>query len=223
MSFRFERELLAPVRRWLEARRLAVKCEFRLPWGYCDLVACELDARRVKHRVALRQTKRIGSLLRVAVLLRLPDQGTAECTDAESLVSEFDGVLSADQLARELRILEQRRFVVRTEAGGFQRLNGWHPLHREITAVELKMTRVAEAFEQAQAHLAFADKSFIALPRDAAARAAHSQWTDALSLSGVGLLAVDRSRCQVVIESLGRTSKDIPLQVHCTERFWGSI
>src|SRR5438477_11993200 len=75
-DFRFGSEMAGPVARWLFLRGLAVKSEFVLPWGVCDLVAVKLSSEKIKQRLSYGQTRAIGSLLRLFILSRIPDSET---------------------------------------------------------------------------------------------------------------------------------------------------
>ena len=220
MDFRFEGEMVAPTKMWLQSKHAFVKEEFRLPWGYCDLVGCSLNPTRVRQRLQFQQRQPIGSLIRVDILWRIPDEGSVKIMTLDKLTEVYDHLLNRTRLEEELRVLEERNFVLRKGREGFQKLNGWFPLHRSLVAVELKLIRVDEAIRQAQAHLSFADKAYVGLPLPLALRVARSARRQDFLQEGVGLLGVTEAECRVLIASKAQKRKDTVLQAYCVERFW---
>ncbi len=221
MSFGLESQLTPVVTRWLEAQNLVLKREFSTPWGVCDLVALHLDARRVRQRLTLGQTKPIGPPLRIELLHRIPDESSGTYVTLDRLEREFANVLDRQSLLSELAHLRSARFLKTPKRGAVQKMNGWAPLHRRIVAVELKLSRVQEAIAQAAAHLKFATESYVALPHTVARRIAASQRREAFAASGLGLLAVYDSKCITLIRSVAQPqAHDAVLQMHCVERFW---
>ena len=131
------------------------------------------------------------------------------------------GLLSSDQVEQELNELERRRFVSAPRRGQLQRQNGWEPLEERLVAVELKLSRVAEALSQATSHMSFADESFVAMPRPVAKRVAESERRTDFEALGVGVLAVDQSGCEVLVKPRASVEpKKSALRMHCVERFW---
>ena len=217
-GFGLEKWMTIPALKWLTATPMLVKWEFRTPWGICDLVGVELSQTRVAARISSGQRTSIGPPSRVALLQLIPDASTGRTTDVERLRSQIDEPASIFE--RDLRSLCERRFVVRHEDGGLQRLTGWAPLHTRIVAIELKLSRVDEVISQARSHTAFATESFIGLPTDKAVRLANSERAKRLREAGVGLLSVDREEASVLIRPEGHSNPDPVLQMHCVERFW---
>ncbi len=217
-GFGLEKWMTIPALKWLTATPMLVKWEFRTPWGICDLVGVELSQTRVAARISGGQKTSIGPPSRVALLQLIPDASTGRTTDVESLRSQIDEPSSIFE--RDLRSLCQRRFVVRHDDGGLQRLTGWAPLHTRIVAIELKLSRIDEVISQARSHTAFATESFIGLPTEKAVRLASSERANQLREAGVGLLAVDPDAASVLICPAGRSTPDPVLQMHCVERFW---
>lgn len=220
MSFRFEEDMLPPVRAWLQRRCPLVKEEFRVPWGYCDLVGCAIDARSARQRLSLNQRAPIGPLSRVSLLWHVPEAGEGESAHFDDLLEVFDGVVEHAWIERELAVLEERNFVRRTDGGGFQRLNGWYPLHSRMIAVELKLHRVEEALQQAARHVSFADASYVALPRALAENVSKGSTRRYFDNHAVGLLGISEKWCTTLIEPEKNEFRDVIVEAHCTERFW---
>jgi hypothetical protein len=222
VTFRNEGAMAASVVRWLQSDGLAVRHEFSLPWGVCDILAARLRSSRVRRRLKLGQRAPVGPPLRVQLLTQIPDEAEKRCVRLETLYRRYDGVLDRTTVSAEVQRLVASRFVHLTRYG-LQKRNAWYPLHDRIIAVELKLTRVSEALEQARRHLRIATKSYVALPMELARRVAQSDRRTGFRQSGVGLLGVSPRRCDVLLRSSCRTQKpDDVLQMHTIERFWRS-
>jgi len=98
-----------------------------------------------------------------------------------------------------------------------RRQRGWRPLHTRLVAVELKLTRVAQALRQALAYRAFFPEVYVAFP----AEVAESVRSSGRFLNGVGLLSVTPAGCRVLIEAgephEGLTDWNVERQVN---KFW---
>ena len=220
VSFRFEADMLTPVQEWLNGQVPFVKSEFRLPWGYCDLVGCAVNRNQARKRLRLGQRQSIGSLERVDILWQIPDEQSGEAITVDQLITLYSPWLDLRRLEAEVRTLEQKRFVLRNSQGGLQKLNGWFPLHTKLIAVELKLTRVEEAVWQAQCHLEFADESYVALPLSVAKRVVRTSRKHELRELGIGLLGANADGVRLLIKSRSHAERDPVLQAHCVERFW---
>jgi len=207
-----------PALKWLTANPMLVKWEFRTPWGICDLVGVELDRGRVQERISLGQKKPIGLPSRIALLQLIPGSNTDQSVSVERLHEQIgDPVLAIE---RELRVLCERRLVVRREDDSFQSAISWAPLHTRIVALELKLSRIDEVIAQARAHTAFATESLIGLPEDKAKRLAASERAEELKDAGLGLLSVTREHAALLIPPASASNCDPVMQMHCVERFW---
>lgn len=208
---------------WLDTQGLAVKREFILPWGVCDLVAAGLNESRVEKRLELGQRRAIGPLSRVGLLLTLPDVESGRGVTVRRLREMFDGFFSADEIDAELAVLEANRFVYRRGSGSFQRANGWMPLHERMVAIELKRERVDEALCQARRNKEFTWESYVALPTRVAERVCNTKKRCDFESAGVGLLGVGRSEVRTLLaprQSGG--APDRAIEAYCVERFWRS-
>ena len=207
---------------WLTARGLVVKSEFVSPWGICDLVGVRFNPKHVAHRLGYRQTKRVASITRAALLLEVPDLETGKSTSLKRMIRDCAPVIPEDIVVKEVQKLEADGFVRRGPRGQLQKLNGWVPLQESLVAVELKLSRIDEAMHQARQNLGFADQSFVGLPADVARRVAATsdRWSEFFD-EGVGLLSVGKCRCKVLIparKSPGWT--DEAIQLYCVDKFW---
>ena len=221
-AFKLEAEMLKPAVRWLEGNGLSAKREFATPWGVCDLVAVRLDPCRVSCRLRNGQRQPIGPTARVALLHRIPDEIENTYVTLGRLSREFDDIYSLVQLQDELDQLTKRKFIRSPRANSFQKINGWIPLHDRIVAIELKLGRVNDAISQAYSHLAFTTESYVALPSEVAVRAVGVRRSKFVA-AGVGLMAVERSGCKVLIRPTASEGVVDPVaQMHCVERFWRS-
>ena len=220
-SFRFESDMLEPAMRWLKGQDLLVKPEFAAPWGICDLVALQFHTTNVKRREKLGQLRSLGSAVRAEVLVRIPDEAerSISVTKLRMLCAH---VVTPERLDQELERLESDRFIVETRRGQVARLNGWMPLYRRLIAIELKLSRIEEAMWQARMHLGFTSESYVGLPTEQAERTMRSRaGRERFERDGIGLLAVGRAECKVLIRPGKRTDLiDPAAQLHVIERFW---
>ena len=126
-----------------------------------------------------------------------------------------------ETVVAETERLLSDNFAMVSKSGRLQRLNGWMPLQKRLVAVELKLRRVEEALLQAENNLGFADESFVALPKELATRVAGGPRSNDFRESGVGLIGVTRSTCEVLIAPREKeTSRNLAAQVYCVEKFW---
>ena len=219
--FRFESEMAAPVIQWLQRNRLGVKSEFKTPWGICDFVGVRFRPKRVRVRLSYGQRLAIGPPLRLQILSEIPDAEVGEPIALHRLSAGAFLSVPPDRLQNELDHLIKGKFVRSPRPNYFEKINGWFPLHERIVAVELKLSKVAEAAAQARSNLAFATESYIALPMDRALLLACHPRKKQIARSGVGLLGVSSTRC--ILLFWGKKTAEFTdeiLQAHCVERFW---
>ena len=220
--FRFEHEMSASALRWLQQDGFVTKSEFSTPWGICDFVGVDIDLERAAYRLQLRQRSAIGPMIRVDLLARIPDENSGKSVSLSRLSSLYRDHLTRDQIEQELQALLSGRFITSdVRYKHVQKINGWMPLHRRIVALELKLSRVDEALNQAMSHLAFATHSYVGLPADSAARVLRADNGERFRKTGIGLISVDRSRCRRVIDAQEQRTVGSPvIQMHVVERFW---
>jgi hypothetical protein len=220
-AFRFEAEMAQPVIRWLRRNGLTVKAEFSLPWGVCDLVGIKLDPVKARLRLSYGQTRSIGSITRLLILARIPESNSGKSISFQRLARNLSAHLSSDDLSEQLDTLVGGKFVISPRRGFLQKVNGWAPLHSRIVAVELKLTRITEAVNQATSNRAFATDCYVALPSRRALQVARSGKADLFRKHGVGLLAVSHHACRELIKPRGGDVRlNEIIQSHVTERFW---
>ncbi len=221
LDFRLEREMVQPAMEWLQSLDLLVKQEFHTPWGTCDLVGLRFNAGKVQERLCLGQHSSIGSARRIMLLQQIPDQRVHRSITLERLARLMDGLLTADEIGREITRLVEGNFVSRTRTGSLQKRNGWAPLQDRIVAVELKLSRVDDAHSQALSNLMFADESYVGLPAIAAKRLLETRRCREFERSGVGVVSISRHACSVILPSERRNlAVNAIVQMHCAERFW---
>lgn len=221
-AFKLERDMTPIVQEWLTLKwRLHTKAEFQTPWGPCDLLGVALRADRVRYRLRLGQRWPVGSLLRAQILVRIPDIETKESITLRTIQRSYDGLITPEEIAVEVKRLEKTGFIQPCRQGGYQRLNGWMPLHRRLVAVELKLDRTEDVFWQAKNHLAFADESYIAMPLQKAMRAANGKLAMRCEETGVGVIGVTSDGCRVLVRSRGqREALDNAQQLYSIDKFW---
>jgi hypothetical protein len=220
MLFKRESEMASPVRNWLYRQDLQIKQEFAVPWGVCDFVGVSFRAHHVLKRLVCGQHKSIGPLRRVEVLRHIPEKDSGESISFHQLL-EVCGPVDAESLQSDLKNLLASRFISRSRTNGFQKINGWVPLHKRIVAVELKLHRISEALGQASSNKAFATESYVAFPSDLARRLFVGDRKDEFVAAGVGILEVQSDTCRVRLRPDSRSvNSDDSLRAHCVERFW---
>jgi hypothetical protein len=220
--FELENQMAPAVADWLYCQGFAVKQEFSLPWGICDLVGVKFNQKKVQKRISNGQTRAVGSSFRLHILSKIPDiDASGSSITLHELRRELTGALPYDLLEDEIAKLVHSKFVTSPAHKRFQKLNGWAPLHTRIAAIELKLARTSEALAQARLNRAFSTESYVALPAPLAYRVANSKRSDDFRKCGVGLLAVFSGVCKRVLSSkVCPDMRDDVLQAHCVERFW---
>jgi hypothetical protein len=220
-KFSLERDMTVPVRNWLQFAGFATKDEFRTPWGICDLVGVKLSRHYMCERLSLNQNRAVGNAKRVALLESIP--GDREISIRE-LARRTSQLISIDELRKELKHLLTDHFVNRSEQDTYIRLIPESAEKNLIVAVEIKLDKIEEVFFQARANLAFAHRSYVGVPISIAERLAGTERSKNLMSSGVGLLSVERGRCEVLIQSTGDESRaNLAVRAHCIERFWRTL
>lgn len=217
-----ESEMAPVVSRWLRSEELRTKSEFVTPWGICDLVGVKFIRERVEHRLRLKQSKSIASITRAALLLHVPEVESAKSISIRRLITDFADVVPENVVVAEVERLIADRFVVSLRKGHLQKLNGWMPLQKRLVAVELKLSRIEEALQQARCNLGFAQESFVAFPLSVAKRIMKSRhnWREHFS-TGIGLIGVQIRGCEVLIPAEAKSSSyDPAIQLYCVEKFW---
>jgi hypothetical protein len=222
--FELEFEMARPVEAWLLKRGLTVKREFQVPWGICDLVAVKLNQKKIQKRISNGQLRPIASPLRLYILSKIPDLDESDSSiTLHELWQKSFAYLPREIIEDELARLIRSRFVTSPRRSRFQKINGWAPLHSQIVAVELKLSRISDVLAQASSNRAFATESYVALPAVLAKRIAEGPRADEFKLKGVGLLAVYKGTCRRLLQSNAAPEvSDEILQAHCVERFWRS-
>lgn len=216
-----ESDMAASAARWMKSNGMAVKLEFITPWGICDLVGLTFNSQRVAHRLNLRQTRAVSSITRAVLLLRIPDVDANKSISLETLVRQCVPSIPEEIVSAEIGRLIADRFVVSTSTGRLQRVNGWMPLQDRLVALELKLSRIDGAMQQARNNLGFAEESYVGLPSDVANRVAASTRWEEYFAAGVGLLSVAPRRCEVLVPARRDVDwTDTAIQLYCVEKFW---
>jgi hypothetical protein len=219
--FQLESEMAPSVARWLSRAGMQVRPQFVTPWGICDLAAIEFRSEGIAQRVRLRQFKPVSSITRAAILLRVPDVDTSQSVSIHRLAKHFSTCISASVISAEVERLLADRFLIRTSRGKLQKINGWTPLHKRLVAIELKLNRIDEAFQQANRNLGFAEESYVAFPMALAMRLQNmDRWGDYFK-NGVGLLGVTKRTSKVLVSArASNQSSASAVQVYCVDKFW---
>lgn len=113
----------------------------------------------------------------------MPARSLRDVTIARRLYS------SVERIAPRLRSLERLGILKEATEGVFALRRGVLPKTTHVVAVEAKLRRWREAIEQAMSYLAFANQSYVALPRQVVT--GNIALRTAANRSRVGVLAVD--------------------------------
>ena len=217
--------MFAPVECWLESEGLRIKREYPTPWGICDLVGCQLDPQKMDRRRKHGQRQAIGPMLRISLLLQIPEVSEGRCITLQKLLREYGPFVGEAKVEQEILRLVKGRFVDSPKRNHFRRrVSDWMPLHKRIVAVELKLSRVEEALRQAAGHLEFADESYVALPLGQARRVVSGAKREDFEAHSVGILGIARHRMEVLLRLKPKRRESLqPAQAHCAERFWRTV
>ena len=222
--FEHEDQMKPFVRAWLHSKGLATKQEFPTQAGVCDLVGCQMRKDAIRVRLQNRQYKALGPLVRVHIWEHIRNVTEHRTVSLSDLTSLFQGILCQEKVREEVERLRNRRFVRQTNSGTFQKINGWHPLHRRLIAVELKLTNWREAFRQAERYLAYAEEAYVALPAHYAKRLHEKEAWNEVSDKSIGVLAIAEDGRTTMLEGsegvFKRTRAQRAPQTHAVERFW---
>jgi hypothetical protein len=220
--FAKEAEMTDPVARWMRSGGMDVKSEFLTPWGACDLVGMRFDPEKVAHRLRLRQMRSISSITRAFLLLQIPETEDGKLVTIKKLVRESAPSIPENVVRGEMARLIEDGFAVTTSRGRLLKVNSLIPMHDRLVSVELKLSRIEEALNQALNNLGFADESYVAFPAQIAERVSTSpsRWRAFLD-AGVGVLAVERHDCAILRPARKAAGwLDAAVQLYCVEKFW---
>jgi hypothetical protein len=213
--------MFQPVLNWLESQNLLIKPEFAMPWGICDVVGVSLDHQRATMRLEYGQKDYLGRISAIALLESIPDEKLGRSITLGSLVREFGDFFTPLEIRGEIERLIRKRFIKSPRLNHFQKLNGWMPLHERVITVELKLSRVEEAFFQASNNRSFATESYVAFPSENALRLAKSKRAARFSEAGIGILSIGADACAVLLRSNVPKSLNSSLaQTQLVDRFW---
>lgn len=218
--FEFEREMTPLVAQWLRDGGLAVRTEYPTTLGICDLVGVALDAAVGHERLRLRQRVPINDVRKLALLNAIATVESGRSTSIQALRTFAAEMLDVGDVEEAAAWLQKHGYVRATSGGSYQRRTTSGPLERRIVAIELKLHRVNDAVRQARARLAFATESLVGFPAERA-RTAATDCRNLLAATGIGLLAVSRDGCELLIQPRPGSGHVHPLmRAHCVERFW---
>lgn len=206
------------VNNWLMARNLTTVAESGVFGGYCDLVGYEPDEDKMLERIKDRQKTPISSYLSHAILSMLRD---VDWATTNAIYSEFRDYYDESEIRSQLRQLSSRRMILLGK-DSVSLAAKWYPMHKRIVAVELKLNRITECFEQAVANGLVATESYVAFPKDVADRIADNSRKYAKYLDkGIGLLTVTPNDCKILIGATPSFLSGLPvIQGQVSEKLW---
>lgn len=209
---------------WLKSQNLLVRTELHVPWGVCDIVACEADPQKVEARKKLRQFSKIGSHSKIALFLATPDEDQTRGISQERLCQQFAVGGNRSRIDHEIESLIKHHFLFRTRSGCLRSRNGWKPLHSRLVAVELKLEKVRQALGQATRNQGFADESYVAFPYDLAKQVLESDRRHMFLSDGVGVLGVSDTNCKCLIHPIRKRDRiDSSVELHVVDKFWSEF
>lgn len=181
-SFRLERDMFASVSKLLPPRiaadpgRLLQLREPTIGNVIPDILFGEWSEE-------LRPPKKNFTFIEASVLALLEQHDELMESEISQLLH-----LSAPAAAKAYRRIEQSGLILSTRSGKISLDAGCFTRGLVVTAVELKLCRWREAFEQAVSYLKFANRAYVVL--DADRIGSDQQMVDTFRTSGVGLLAL---------------------------------
>lgn len=220
-----ESALAPPLLRWLAAQKLHVRREVATAVGTADMVACAIRSERIRDRIGLGQRRPLGSALRCHIWHQIPDAVTGSSVSFAELRRRYEHLVEFERIRFELARLARDHFVQISDEGDIQKLNGWHPLHDRLVAIEMKLARFEEATAQATNYAAFADEVYVAAPLPALTRWLTCGGRYLLQDRGIGALGVTASRVLPLLSPPHRTVHPSTeyLRTSVVERFWDSV
>lgn len=199
----------------MKKQTTAATSTFGLEADLCEVLSARMPALlKGQKRVALLEEVQVGVVVPDLVLVRSAQSAAAASLSAfESwIVAELMAVsarrpetLAArlfaghEKTVSALQRLERAGVVVRSSPRSYTLAKGWFPPGCEVIAVEAKLARWREAIQQAVTYLAFANRSYVALPAQTIERSVDV--ARACVASGVGLVAVSASHARILIKA----------------------
>jgi hypothetical protein len=211
---RFERDMIAPIKRHLAARwpNAAVIEEFGVGYGVADVVAAQPSHAAVSSRRRLGQwvpaTRRDEA--RVVQALRSGPR------HMQTLADDL-GIPMKRLKVQALRSLVNEGLIQIADDGLVRLRAPYRPVAREIWAVEAKLKNWFEGVCQAKRYQHFAHRVFLAIPEDKR-RVVDD---DVLRRLNVGLITVSESATRTVLQPRRSEPKSEDLYFLSGERFWG--
>jgi hypothetical protein len=192
-AFRFEKEMLRPasfaLRRVLGVKPNTVTLvEPSIGSVIPDLLLCQLNEESAEG------SSRPITNLEATLLSAIAAAG--ECTLAELLATVF---ITEERAVEAFGRLERIGRVEECPSGGYRLPAGTAGESAELTAVEFKLRRWAEALEQAATYLQFADRSYVVVDGTQVPRSARV--IEAFESRGVGLLRQFGRQLEVVCDA----------------------
>jgi len=214
---RFESEMIAPIRKRLSERWKdgLVLEEFGVGYGVADVVAVRPSRLGIDRRRRLGQVTALPRRAEVQVLRALQQHDTATF---DALI-EMTGISPRRLRYETLTFLLREHYIEEVSRGLYRRRGRQQPVAREIWAVEAKMKNWFEGLCQARRYQHFAHRAYLAIfaPHRDRVRDA------ILREHNIGLIAVSRSRADIVFHPRRRQPHNEELFLVTNERIWEQI
>lgn len=199
------------------------KREVGVGYGIADLVIVKQNSFDTANCNKRRGYKQFSRLLReeyFKVLEILPDfeKGKSNA-DLNFLIEKTN--LSKNYLKYTiLKDLQQKKFIKTTGDGTYFKINGWVPLVKEVIAIEAKLKDWKRGFIQANRYKAFADKAYLAIPKETE----HLVNKKLLSKHGIGLIVFDTesARKKIVVPAKKEKPLNMCKRNFAIEHFWSN-
>lgn len=194
------------------------KRELGVGYGVADLVLFRPDKANCEKRINHRQIRPLLNEGYFKVFSSLPDIDTEhEPMDLKKL-SEITHYSTSFLKYTLIPDLKKGRYVKEFKGDYYMKVNGWLPIGDELVAIEAKLHDWKRGFYQANRYRAFADRTYLAVPRNVAARVDISL----LEMHGVGLIAFDavEGEKEIMLESVRRQPVSDTKRNLASEFFW---
>jgi len=217
-----EKSFVHKLKKLLEKDGYFVKPELGVGFGVADLVLIKNNQFNKNHCLLRKQHSQKFKLLNedyFRVLQCLPDQ------EKNTLV-HFDEILNKSKLSKSLlkykilKDLEDKKYIKCVHKNYYFKVNGWLPIAKEVVAIEAKIKDWKRGVYQANRYKAFADKVYLAIPKETE----HLVDKSILAKYGVGLIVLDNKKVEkmIKISAPKNVASNENKKNYAMEHFWDS-
>jgi hypothetical protein len=210
-----ESRVVARVKAHFEAAGAFVAPELSLGWGRADLVAFDLDHEKCRARMRNGQLRSLDRADHYRALRHMPELDSGDSISVGDLSEQLQR--SPSYVRRNLMpFLERARYAKRIGPGMFAKVNGFIPIARQVTAIEVKVSDWLKGAIQAKRHRSFANRIYLAM----SSAYVHRVDVDLLRRHSIGLLSASKDGVVELLESPERPPTDPDRHSFSAEWLW---